>query len=262
MSCPKCGGWGIGHIETYERSPCPECGLGMGDAMILTPTTGAELQRRLNDASPEHRLIEDGNVGPKTLRALFHYMGAGRFSAVLGACASVDFERHKVNTCLRIAHWFAQFGHESCNFQKYDENLNYSAKRLMAVWPKRFPTLAIAQRFERNPEALANEVYGGRMGNVSPGDGWKYRGRGPMITGRENYKMAERGTGLPLLANPDLAAEPEHFTALACEYWDRRACNQLADRDDLEGITRVVNGGKIGLAERRHLLLKINRVLV
>lgn len=234
--------------------------------MILSPTTGAELQRRLNDAGASPPLKEDGNVGPKTLRALFAYMGAGRFSAVLGACAYVDFEQYKINTCLRVAHWFAQFGHESANFQRYEENLNYSAKRLMAVWPKRFPANPVAGQFRadhfaHNPEALANVVYGGRMGNVSPGDGWKYRGRGPMITGRENYKMAERGTGLPLLANPDLAAEPEHFTALACEYWDRRACNPLADRDDLEGITQVVNGGKIGLAERRALLLKILKVM-
>jgi len=228
--------------------------------MILSRSTGAELQRRLNDAGVGP-LKEDGAVGPATLAALFRYMGAGKHSSVLGSTAAVDFERFHVSTCLRIAHWFAQFAHESANFQRYEENLNYSAKRLMAVWPKRFPTLARAQQFANNPEALANEVYGGRMGNVSPGDGWKYRGRGPMITGRENYKMAERGTGLPLLANPDMAAEPENFVALACEYWDRRACNPLADRDDLEGVTRIVNGGKIGLAERRALLLKINRVL-
>jgi putative chitinase len=230
--------------------------------MILSKSTGAELQRRLNDAGAVPKLVEDGNVGPKTLRALFAYMGAGRFAAVLGACASVDFPKYQVNNCQRIAHWFAQFAHESRHFQKYEEDLNYSAKRLMQVWPRRFPTLARAQQFANNPEKLANEVYGGRMGNTAPGDGWRYRGRGPMITGRDNYKMAERGTGLPLIADPDQASEPENFCLLACEYWDRRAVNRMADRDDLAGVTEAINGGRIGITERGALLLKVMKVLV
>lgn len=227
--------------------------------MLLSKTTGAEVQRRLNAHGAS--LTEDGAVGPKTLRALFAYMGAGRFSAVLGGCAFVDFQKADITTCLRIAHWFAQFGHESRNFTRYEENLNYSAKRLCEVWPTRFPTLDSAAPYAGNPIDLANKVYGGRMGNKAPGDGWRYRGRGPQITGRENYRLAERGTGLPLIANPDLASLPENFTHLACDYWDRQSCNRMADRDDLEGITQAVNGGRIGLAERRALLLKINKVL-
>lgn len=229
--------------------------------MLLTATTAKEVQRRLNDAGAGP-IKEDSAFGPMSLAALFRYMGAGKYSSVLGSAAAVDFPRHQVNTCLRLGHWFAQFAHESRNFTRYEENLNYSAKRLMEVWPKRFPTLAIAQEYAQDPEGLANKVYGGRMGNAAPGDGWRYRGRGPMITGRDNYKLAERGTGLRLIANPDLAADPEHFTALACEYWSRNSCNRMADRDDLVAITEAVNGGRIGINERKALLLKIEKVLV
>ena len=130
--------------------------------MILSKTTGAELQRRLNDAGQS--VAEDGNVGPITLAALFRYMGAGQYASVLGSTASRDFDTHQVNTSLRIAHWFAQFAHESCDFTKYTESLNYSAKRLMQVWPRRFPTLAIAEQYAHNPVALAEKVYGGRVG--------------------------------------------------------------------------------------------------
>ncbi len=228
--------------------------------MILSQTTGAELQRRLNDAGGGP-LAEDGNVGPATLAALFRYMGAGKFASILGATASRDFAKYEISTSLRIAHWFAQFAHESAHFQRYEEGLSYSAERLMAVWPRRFPNLAAAKPYARNPEALANNVYGNRMGNNATGDGYRYRGRGPQITGLTNYRLAERGTGLPLVANPDLAALPENFTLLACDYWDRNSCNRLADRDDLVGITEVVNGGRIGIADRKALLLKALKVL-
>jgi putative chitinase len=228
--------------------------------MLLSKTTGAEVQRRLNAHGAN--LSEDGAVGPATLAALFRYMGAGQYAPVLGSTAYRDFQEAEITTCLRIAHWFAQFGHESLDFTSFEENLHYTAKRLCAVWPKRFPSIESAAPFAGNPQALANKVYGGRMGNNAPGDGWKYRGRGPQITGKENYRLAERGTGLPLIANPALAALPENFTLLACDYWDRQSCNRFADRDDLERITETVNGGRIGLSERRALLLKINKVLV
>jgi putative chitinase len=228
--------------------------------MILSKTSGAELQRRLNDGG-FGPLVEDGVVGGQTLAALFRYMGAGRFASVLGATASRDFADFQINSALRIAHWVAQFAHESAHFTRFEEGLSYSAERLCAVWPRRFPTIAAAQEYARDPEGLANKVYGGRMGNSAPGDGWRYRGRGPQITGRENYKLAERGTGLPLIANPGLAALPENFTLLACDYWDRQSCNRMADRDDLIGITEAVNGGRVGLADRRALLLKCLKVM-
>lgn len=238
--------------------------------MLLTATTAKEVQRRLNDAGAGP-IAEDGNFGPLSLAALFRYMGAGSYSSTLGAAASHDFERYQVNTCSRIGHWFGQFAHESRNFQKYEESLNYSAKRMAEVWPYRYavnPKAVVkapnakALDLAGDPEALANDVYGGRMGNAAPGDGWRYRGRGPGITGKENYRLAERGTGLKLVANPALAADPENFTLLACDYWDRQSCNRMADRDDLIAITEAVNGGRIGINERRALLTKIERVLV
>ena len=115
-----------------------------------------------------------------------------------------------IETPLRISHLMAQLYVESAGFRSSEENLRYSAKRLMAVWPKRFPALAAAERYAFNPEALANQVYGGRMGNTERGDGWKYRGRGPkQITGRDNYRLIGGILGLDLEDDPDLLLRPD-----------------------------------------------------
>lgn len=162
-------------------------------------------------------------------------------------------ERFKINTPLRLAHWLGQMHHESAGFSRLVENLNYSAERLTKVWPSRFPTVEAARPFAHNPEALANKVYGGRMGNTAPGDGWKHRGRGwKMITGRDNYAAAGAALGLPLLDDPDLVAQPAGAALTAGWFWDSRALNTLADRDDIEAITRKINGGLIGLEDRRN----------
>lgn len=98
-------------------------------------------------------------------------------------------DRWGIDTPARVAHFLAQVGVESGGLARVEENLSYSAERLMTVWPSRFKTLAAAQAYARNPEALANKVYGGRMGSTQPGDGWRYRGRGlKQLTGRNNYK--------------------------------------------------------------------------
>lgn len=192
-------------------------------------------------------------LGDPVWPAVFRHFGAKAHADTLGASVE-QFEAHEVTTPLRLAHWFGQFAHESRGFTAFEENLNYSAKRLCQVWPGRFPTLAAAEHYAGNPEALANKVYGFRMGNTAPGDGWKYRGRGPQITGRENYTKAAQRTGLDLVNNPDLAADPANFVLLACDYWLHARCNPAADDDNLVLVTKRVNGGTTGIAERRALV--------
>lgn len=120
------------------------------------------------------------------------------------------------------------------------------------MWPSRFPSIASATPYARNPEALANKVYGGRMGNTKPGEGWRYRGRGfLMITGRDNYVLASGWSGFDLTNDPDLAAQPATAAMIAGAYWDWKHLNALADADDLDGITKAINGGRIGFDARK-----------
>lgn len=221
------------------------------------------IQQRLAERGFDPGAI-DGQLGPRSYAALFRFMGATTHAGVLGRDAAELFPLYDLTTPLRIAHWLGQFGHETLGFQKFEESLSYtSAQRIMAVWPSRFPTLASAQPFVRNPQALAERVYGGRMGNVNPGDGWKYRGRSAChLTGGENYLAASVWSGLPLYDNPDLAADPENAVLIACAYWKHRGLNRLADRDDLVAVTRTINGGSNGLADRRARTIRAKRILV
>lgn len=217
------------------------------------------LQQKLNGFG--YQLAVDNQAGPKTYAALFAYMGAKDAAPMLGKGADAHFATYRIEGALRLAHWLAQFGHESAGFTHFVENLNYSAARLMAVWPKRFPTFAAAKPYANNPESLANKVYGGRLGNVQPGDGWRFIGRGPQLTGRSNYSATARRTGLPLIEHPELAADPQYFVHIACDFWAQAECNELADRDDLRAITLKINGGYTGIAERARLLAKAKAVL-
>lgn len=151
-----------------------------------------------------------------------------------------------------IENFLGQILHESAGLTCFTENLSYSAARLVAVWPRRFPTLAAAAPYARNPVALANRVYGGRMGNLYPGDGWKFRGRTPLqITGHDNYAWLGDLMGLDLVAQPELLEEP-HLALRACiMWWENRIPDSMLG--DVERETRVVNGGLIGLAHREEL---------
>lgn len=155
---------------------------------------------------------------------------------------------------LPTAMFRATIAHESARFTRLSENLNYSADRLRAVWPKRFPTLESAQDVARQPEKIANKVYAGRMGNIDPGDGWRYRGRGLIqLTGRGNYRACGVALGVDLLANPDLLLQPEYAARSAGWFWRVNGCQPLAEAGDLEAVTRKVNGGLNGMADRRQL---------
>jgi putative chitinase len=153
---------------------------------------------------------------------------------------------------MELDDFLGQILHESHGLSQFCENLNYSPERLCQVWSSRFPTLADARPYARNPEALANKVYGGRMGNVEPGDGWRFRGRAPIqITGRANYAFVGDLMGQDLTVMPELLEQPR-FALEACILWweDRIPDTMLGDP---EKVTKRVNGGLIGLADREYL---------
>jgi putative chitinase len=169
-----------------------------------------------------------------------------------------------LETGLRAAHFMAQVLHETGGLTVLVENLNYTTpERLMAVWPIRFRSIGAAQPYVRAPEALANAVYANRMGNGSPesGDGWAYRGRGLIqLTGRESYARFGAHLGIDLVEYPDLATDPRYSLRIAGAEWDAGGCNAKADDDDVSGITRAINGGLIGLSERREWLARTKQI--
>jgi putative chitinase len=177
---------------------------------------------------------------------------AGLIAGTAAASESV-FVRFGIATPTLAAHVMAQLSHECGAGQEVVENLDYTAARMMQVWPSRFPTLASAAPYAHDPRALANKVYNGRMGNrAGSDDGWSYRGRGAaQTTGREGYARLAALTGLDLVNDPDLLIDPRHF--LLCGVADFVACGCLpfAQVDDIVGVTRRLNGGTIGLAERK-----------
>ncbi len=169
-------------------------------------------------------------------------------------------DRFDVTSPGRIAAFLAQVAHESGEFRNLVENLNYSAKRLMKVWPKRFPTLEKAAAYANAPEKLANYVYAKRLGNGDErsGDGWRFRGRGLLqITGRGNYRSSQDALGLPLEEQPDLLEQPGPAALAAAQYWQSHGLNQLADDrnddsddEDFVTISIRINGGRVGLESR------------
>lgn len=167
------------------------------------------------------------------------------------------FDKYKLNTPLRIAHFMAQIEHES-GLKPISENLNYSAKRLIEVFPKYF-NVEKALLYANKPQLIANKVYANRMGNGSEdsGDGWKYRGRGFIqITGKENYFRLANDTDIDCLKNPDLLLEEPNAMLSALWFWNLKGLNKFADKNDIVGITKRINGGINGLEHRKELLKK------
>ncbi len=165
---------------------------------------------------------------------------------------SKGMDKFNINTPARQAAFIAQVSHESGRLEKVEECLSYSAEALLATFPRHF-TPATAQQYARKPQAIANRVYASRMGNGAEikGDGWKYRGRGLIqITGLDNYKACGVATGLSLVANPDLLLGVNEAAVSAAWFWSSNGCNELADRDDFAGITKRINGGLNGQADR------------
>jgi putative chitinase len=183
----------------------------------------------------------------------------------IAAVAPSAFPKYGLTTPLVIAHAMAQFSEECGAGEEMIESLNYSAEGLMRTWPTRFST-ARAARYAHNPKMIADATYGGRMGNAPPpsDDGWNFRGRGlSQLTGRESYEKLGATLGLDLVNNPGLVNDPEH--ALECAVADfvvLSCCLPFAEKDDLNGVTHALNGGYIGLADRKTWLAKWKKELL
>jgi putative chitinase len=162
----------------------------------------------------------------------------------------------------RQAAFIAQCAHESGSFTTFIENLNYSAEGLHNTFPKYFASVQAAKPFERQPEKIANKVYGGRMGNNTTGEGWKFRGRGLIqLTGKENYTKCGKTIGVDLLTNPDYASTIEGAFKTALWFWNSNGLNAFADKEDLVGMTKKINGGTKGLEERKEFYHRAVKVL-
>ena len=164
-------------------------------------------------------------------------------------------KKFNITTPLRLAHFLAQCGHESGGFKAIQENLNYSADGLKKIFPKYFPG-NLAESYARNPEKIASKVYGGRMGNgdETTKEGFKFRGRGYIqLTGKQNYTNFAKFIGEDTVANPDLVAT-KYPLASAAFFFDSNKlwaiCDKGADDATVTAVTKRVNGGVIGLADR------------
>jgi len=176
-------------------------------------------------------------------------------------------DKYNINTPLRLAHFLSQVNHESGNMKYIEENLNYSAKRLLQVFPKYFKTLEEAKKYEYKPEKIANKIYANRMcnGDEASGDGWRYRGRGPIqLTGKNNYILfANWVKNKDIINNPDLILKDNDLLVLtAFFYWDYRKINNIiidnANQYEIcKKVTRAINGGYNGLDDRWQRFQKI-----
>ena len=194
--------------------------------------------------------------------------------AVVQTCQ--EFE---IDTLERIAAFIAQTAHESGGYTMLTENLNYKAATLAACWPNRFAVLgvdkkpvkengklvptAVANSIAGKPELIANLVYSARMGNgpAESGEGWKYRGRGlKQLTGKDNYTRCGQALGVDFVGNPDLLLEPLYAARSAGWFWKSNNLSKFADVEDLEGMTKKINGGLIGIADRKARYQRVKSV--
>lgn len=163
-------------------------------------------------------------------------------------------EEFAIDTPYRIAGFLSNVAHESGGFKFVKENLNYSAASLMRVWPSRFPTLEIAQRYAMQPEKIANRAYADRMGNgdEASGDGAKFLGRGLIqLTGKNNYVAYSLACDNEALQHPEIVEQPKYAAESAGWFWNVNRLNTLADAQDVVGMCRRVNGGTNGLDDRQ-----------
>ena len=172
------------------------------------------------------------------------------------------FAKYDISTPQRQACFIGQCAHESGNFKTLQENLNYSAEGLMKTWPSRFPTKEMADQYARQPAKIAGKVYNGRLGNTSEEEAAKYLGRGLIqLTGKENYANCGTALDIDLVGNPILLIEPKYAALSAGWFWNKKNLNALADANDYETMTKRINGGVIGLDDRKTKIAKALSVL-
>ena len=162
------------------------------------------------------------------------------------------FAKYDISTPLRQAAFIGQCAYESNNFKTLEENLNYRPETLIKIWPSRFPDLATADKYAHNPQLLANKVYAGRLGNNQENDGYAFRGRGLVqLTGREAYANCGSGMGVDLIGHPDWLVDPKYAALSAAWFWNKKGLNALADAKDYDTMTKRINGGLLGLDDRK-----------
>jgi putative chitinase len=167
-----------------------------------------------------------------------------------------QLDKYEINTLERVAAFLSQCAHESLDFTVVTENLNYGAAGLQTTFKKYFPTAELAKQYERNPERIANLVYANRMnnGNAGSGDGWKFRGRGIIqLTGKENYTACSQYIFKDDRLTKDVSwlETKQGCVGSACWFWNSRKINQFADKGDVVGVTKLINGGGNGLEDRK-----------
>lgn len=173
-------------------------------------------------------------------------------------------EEHDIVTPKHTAYFLGNVAVETAGFTRLDENLYYThGDVLRRTWPTRFKTDAAVNACLRNPRNLANTVYNGRLGNAATGDdGWNYRGSGCLqTTGKGNFDEVEHVTGLPVVNNPELLRSMPGALQAAAIYWQKRGLGKFADANDIEGLTKAIQGGTGGLADRRLYISRFLSVL-
>ena len=178
-------------------------------------------------------------------------------------------DQFEINTPARICQFLAQCFHESGNLATITENLNYSAQRLMQVWPARYPNITIANQFAHNPQAIANKNYGGRGGNNNDQDGWLFSGKGLIqLTFKSTYKKCGDAIGVDLISNPEALLDPRFASLSAGWFWNQGSgidLNTLADLDSDDGfnnITKRINGALGNIEQRRVLWSEAKDIFV
>lgn len=177
--------------------------------------------------------------------------------------------KYGITTERRVAHFLSQCAHESAGFKRLEENLNYSSKALRSVFGRYFGSApkADADEYARNPEMIANRVYNDtyrkyKMGNTQEGDGWRFRGRGlKQLTGRDNYTRFGKSVGMSAEEAAEYVASPAGAIESACWFWDANNLNDIADGDDVKRMTKKINGGSIGLDDRKKRYTNALKVL-
>ena len=237
-------------------------------------------QERLSDMGFD--IVADGDFGPLSYAALISYVGrktsVSRLRFALGGAMALEFPKVGLDRPLRLAHALGQQTAETGGFASLVESLNYSVAGLRSTFSRSRISDADVQRLGRKAgegplsvdrqSQIANIVYGGsfghsQLGNTKPGDGWKFRGRGvKQLTGRNNYTAHAVDLKLPIVEQPDLLEDPLQGVRAACFFWDSKGCNEIADQDDLAALTKKINGGLNGLAQRRDGMERAKSILL